>query len=117
MYLYLSSGAAHTAPVETQTHTLSVYPHEAGYLCKQSARSPLPNNNHADTHPPDDGIGEQDEFEENVRASVAVSDLVVAGHRDRGQLSPAALCAVDSTLPRCCRQSPHLGAHARVMDG
>lgn len=37
--------------------------------------------NNAVTHPKDDGIEEQQEFEENVGESVTVSDIIVAGHR------------------------------------
>lgn len=33
------------------------------------------------THPEDDGIEEEGEFEEDVGASMTVSDIVVAGHR------------------------------------
>lgn len=50
-------------------------------LGKQSTRSFLMDGNNAVTHPKDDGIEEQQEFEENVGESVTVSDLIVAGHR------------------------------------
>ena len=62
---------------------LSVYPLKPGDLCKQTARSFQTNDNHDVTHPEDDGIGEQEEFEKNIGESVTVSDLVVVGHRVR----------------------------------
>lgn len=58
------------------THPVCLPP-PAGYLWKHTA---LTGDNHVVTHPPDDGITEQQEFEENIRASVTVSRISVVGH-------------------------------------
>lgn len=39
------------------------------------------NDNNDVTHPKHDGIEEEGEFEENIGAFMAVSDIAVVGHR------------------------------------
>lgn len=77
------------------------------------------------THPEYNGVEEEDEFEEHIGESVAVADLVVAGHgaaRVCWQLagsprlaSPRRWLLSGSPLPHW-QLSPHLRAHGRQMD-
>ena len=124
--------AAHTVPAETHTqthtqththrhtdthtHTQSVY---TLWNQEQSSRSSSKTSHtRGATHPEDDGVAEQQEFEQNVREPVTVSDVFVVGHRvwlravDRQRL-PALL----STLPRCHRHHTWERALPSRIDG
>lgn len=75
------------------------------------------------THPEYNGVEEEDEFEEHIGESVAVADLVVAGHgaaRVCWQLAGSprlgAVLAVVGITTSALTASTHLRAHGRQMD-
>lgn len=117
--MFCCEAEQHTQSRLKHTHTARLHPLKPGYPREQSSSSsPKTSDNRGATHPEDDGVGEQEEFEQNVGEPVTVSDLFVVGHRvwlravDRQRL-PALL----STLPRCHRHHTWERALPSWMDG